>query len=131
MKHLLISLLFRCLTVFLVFLSWTVTAAAFNFQSLPEIPVNGILDEDEQLLVTALVQVHDNNLEGALKNLKRVVNRNPEFQRHAIVVEVSESRLYVYEQRDGEPVLIGDYYATFSLVPAENSADCCQTGKGT
>ena len=180
MNPLKMGMLLKFAALFLLTVSWTFAAGAFSYQSLPELPGSNIMDEDEQLLDTALVQIHDNDLDGALRNLKRVVERNPKFrlarliygdlllarsgvirpfgsrssisdsgldnlrkearlrlqyrlsppprntlpepllqlsesQQYAIVVDVSESRLYFYEQRAGEPVLIGDYYATTGI----------------
>ena len=42
---------------------------------------------------------------------KFLVQLNPE-QKHALIVDTRESTLYVYENRNGEPHYVADYYVT-------------------
>ncbi len=67
---------------------------------------------DAELLAEARVRLdyadfalHRNHLPASLVQL------NP-HQRHAIVVDLQHSRLYLYENRDGMPHLVADYYAS-------------------
>lgn len=45
-------------------------------------------------------------------HIPRALVKLSPHQTHAIVVDTSQSRLYLFENRDGEPVLIDDFYTT-------------------
>lgn len=60
------------------------------------------------------------------RHIPGVLVRLSPHQTHAIVVDTSQSRLYLFENRNGVPVLVDDFYATIG----KNGANKLEEGDG-
>jgi len=72
--------------------------------------VNGPKDRLNDLREEAMVRLHSLQHRPDPRLLPRAILRLRDDQKHALLVDARHSRLYLYENHDGQPKYVADYY---------------------